>query len=387
MSWDDKSNNGRKNPWGSHSNDDQRKSRKGSGGGDGDRFGGGPQPDLDEMLRKAQDSFRQFMPGGFGGSKLFILGGFLILALWGASGLYYVDPSENAVITRFGKHARTQLEPGLGYHAPWPVEQMVKFDVTQDRRVQIGFAEAMNRNGARQKRDIPEESLMLTSDANIVDLDMILLWNIANAENFIFNIKDQENTIKKVTESAIREVVGQTPLQSIITEGRNVVAVKAQEIIQQTLDDYNSGVSVKEVLIQDATVHPEVLPAFDDVVAAIQDAETFQNEATIYSNEVINRADGQARQIVLQSEGYRDSKIAQAEGDAQRFNAVYEAYLKGENVTKQRMYLETMEEVLTNSSKIILDNNNGNSSVVPYLSLNELRTKTGGTGNGVRGTN
>lgn len=348
-----------KNPWGSPQSGTNRPANQKSGQSD--------LPDLDDILRKAREKF-----GGGGNSpqdgdyKLFIMGGLIVLVLWLASGIYRVEPSEHAVIQKFGKLSRTQVEPGIGYHLPWPIEKMSKINVTEDRRVEIGFIGAGN-----GKRDLPEESLMLTSDANIVDIDVVVLWNIATAEDFVFNIKNQEDTIKRVSESAIREIVGQTKLQPIITTGREDVSNRARELTQKTLDTYGAGVAIKQILIQDATVHPNVMEAFDDVVAAGQDAERFQNEANIYKNDIIPKARGEAIKMLQEAQGYKESRIARAEGEADRFNKLFEAYKSGRDVTRTRIYIETMEDVMKNADKTILDQKDGAQGVLPYLPLNK----------------
>lgn len=346
-----------KNPWGSKKSDDKPTVIQGSGGQ-------GDMPDLDELLKKAKES----LGGGNdnGDMKVIIFGGIILLALWLASGIYRVEPSEHAVIQRFGELHRTQVEPGIGYHAPFPIEKMSKINVTEDRRIEIGFT-----GGGRMKRDVGEESLMLTSDANIVDIDVVVLWNIASAEDFIFNIKNQEDTIKRVAESTIREVVGQTKLQPIITTGREDVSKRAKDLTQKTLDAYGAGVAIKQILIQDATVHPNVMEAFDDVVAAGQDAERFQNEANIYKNDILPKARGEAIKMLQQAQGYKEARIARATGEAERFNKLYDAYKSGRDVTRERIYIETMEEVMKNTDKTIIDQESGTQGVLPYLPLNK----------------
>lgn len=372
---------GPRNPWGRKPGNDGRKNPWGNmgPGGSGGQGGGDIPPDLDEMLRKAQENLRKVMPNAAGPGRF---GGILAVAavgLWLASGFYFVNPGENAVITQFGKWTRTQQEPGLGYRLPWPVQAATVMNVTVDRRIQIGFNEGESRGGGATKRDIPEESLMLTSDANIVDLDLVVLWNISKAEDYLFNLRDQEQTIKKVAESAIREVVGQTRLQPITTGNRNDVAARAEKIMQQTLDSYKSGVAIKSVVIREATVHPDVIEAFEDVVAAGQDAERFQNEANIYANDILPRARGEATKMLQEAEAYKASIIAKAEGDAGRFDAIYAAYVNGKEVTKQRIYIETMENIMSNAQKIIVDDAAGATGVVPYLPLNELKPSAGDT--------
>ncbi len=346
---------GGKNPWGQGPKQPSNSNTPSRPGGD--------LPDLEDILKKAKDRFG----GGDGDdtTKIIILGVVIIALLWLASGFYRVLPNENAVIQRFGELNRTQVEPGMGYHLPWPIERLTKVNVTEDRRLTIGF------DGSGQfERDNPDESQMLTSDANIVDIDVVVIWNIQNAHDFIFNIRNQEDTIKRVAESTTREVIGQTELQPIITTGRENIAQRIQKLTQDTLDSYESGVAIRQVLIQDATVHPQVMEAFDDVVAATQDAERFQNEATIYKNDIIPKARGEAIRMIQEAEGYKDARIARAEGEAERFNQLYDAYQGGRDVTRERIYIETMEEVMSRAEKTIIDQESGSTGVVPYLPLN-----------------
>ena len=358
-----------KNPWGNQPGNNDNKNPWGNSGG-GKRGGGSDAPDLDEILRKAQDNFGGF--GNFGGAKIIILIIAAILGLWLASGFYVVNPGENAVIQRFGAWDRTQADPGLGYSFPFPVESRTILNVQEIQRMNIGFIQGFNRSGQSARRDVPDESLMLTSDRNIVDLDVVIQWNIKSAEDFLFEILDQENTIKKVAESAIREVVGQTDMFPIITTGRAAVADAARDIIQANLDEYKSGVNITQVLIERAEVHPDVQAAFQDVQSAKQDAENVQNEAEAYREDILPRARGAAIQLIQQAEAYKESTVARATGDADRFNSVYQAYLTGRDVTRERIFIETMEEVLTNANKIILDGDS-NQGVVPYLPINQLR--------------
>lgn len=363
-----------KNPWGRKPSDGNRGPWGTPPGGSGGS-GGDLPPDIDELLRKAQDNLRRALPGGFGPGRLIAVIAVAAVGLWLASGFYLVKPGENAVITQFGAWTKTQSAPGLGYRFPWPVQNVDIVNTTVERRIQIGFSEGVGRDAG--KRDIPEESLMLTSDANIVDLDLVVFWNIENARDYLFNIMDQEQTIKKVAESAIREVVGQTQLQPIITGNRTGVAESAKTIMQNTLNGYKSGVSILGVVIQEAVVHPDVIEAYEDVVAAQQDAERFQNEANIYANDIVPKARGEAIQIIQQAEGYKESQVAKAKGDADRFTSIYSAYLGGPEVTRTRLYLETMEDVLKNAQKIIIDENASGSGVVPFMPLNELKPAAG----------
>ncbi len=375
MGRDDRDKN---NPWGKPANgggEDRgpwgaKGGSKNSGNGGG--YKGGSSPDMDEMLRKAQENFRNVMPSNFSGAPIIGLGLLLLIALWFASGFYVVNPGEQAVIQRFGKWTRTQADPGLGYHLPTPIETTTIVNVEEIRKMNVGFTEGFSRNGAVGRQDVPEESLMLTADRNIIDLDMVLQWNIKSAEDYLFEIRDQERIIKSIAESAIREVVGQTAMFPIITTGRAAVAEAAKTIIQTNLDEYKSGVIVTQVLIERAEVHPDVQSSFQDVQSAKQDAEDTQNQAQAYREGILPRARGEAIKLLQEAQAYKQSTIARSNGDAERFNSVYAAYLNGKDVTKERIYIETMENVMGNAQKIIMDNNNGQ-GVVPYLPLNQLK--------------
>lgn len=313
-----------------------------------------------DMYAEAQAFLKDFLKNSKGG---FLLPLGLIVLVWLSTGIYFVTPAESAVIQRFGAWARTQSTPGLGVHFPWPVESHRILNTQLDRRLNIGFS-----GDDQNTQAVPAESLMLTEDANIVDINVVVLWNIAKAEDYLFNVISPEATIKQVGESALREAVGQAPLQKIITEGRNEVAVRVQERMQQILDAYKAGVSIKQVLIQEATVHPDVIEAFDDVVAARQDAERYQNEATIYSNDIIPAARGEAIKITQAAKGYKDAQIAKAQGDAARFDEIYAAYQGGKDVTRSRLYIETMEDILKNARTTIIDSSAGQNTV-PVLPL------------------
>lgn len=370
----------RRNPWGNDNRGgDDRKGQNPWGNGGNNNNRGGGEPDLDEILRKAQENLKDFIPGNFQGGRLAGLILLAIIALWFASGFYIVSPGEHAVVQRFGAWNHTETSEGLKYHLPFPIENASLVKVNEIRRMNVGFTEMSSRSTSNSRiTDIPDESLMLTADRNIVDLDMVIQWNIKSAEDFLFQIEEPEDTIKKVAESAIREVVGQTDMFPIITTGRTAVANRTREILQQNLDEYHAGVNVTQVLIQQAEVHPDVQAAFQDVQSAKQDADDVQNRAQAYREDIVPRARGEAIQKVQEAEAYQESVIARATGDADRFNSVLEAYQQGKDVTKKRMYIETMEDVLQNAQKIILDEN-GNGGVVPYLPLNELKPAAGNT--------
>ncbi len=373
MAWDNQSGNKGRNPWGTPPGGGNNGGNRGPWGSGGGGNNGGP-PDFDDMFGKFQDNLRDLFPKGTGGGntgKFVVLGAVAVAALWLASGFYIVNPGEHAVVQRFGAWNRTVDTEGLKYRLPTPIESATILNVNEIRTMNIGFAGSAVRGQTSGIRDVPEESLMLTSDFNIVDLDFVVQWNISSAEDFIFNIENPENTLRKVAQSAIREVVGQTGMFPIITTERAAVAGNAKSIMQKILNDYKSGINIAQVLINSAEVHPDVQPAFQDVQSAKQDAEDAQNRAGAYREDVIPKARGAATQVIQQAEAYQQSVIARANGDASRFDAVLEAYQSGKDVTKERMYIETMEQVLQNAQKIIMDEQAGK-GVVPYLPLNEL---------------
>lgn len=366
MSWDDNNGNKGRNPWGAPPpGGGKKKNPWGNGDGSGNNSGnrgGQTPPEMDDIFAKIQDGLKDFMPGDMGGGKLVLAGIGVIAILWLASGIYIVSPGEHAVVQRFGAWNRTVDTEGPKYHFPAPIENVNTFNVNEIRTMNVGAA-------MQGKSD---DKLMLTSDFNIVDLDFVIQWNISSAEDFAFNIEDPENTLRKVAQSAIREVVGQTNMFPIITTERGAVAEKSKAIMQAILNNYKSGINITQVLINSAEVHPEVQDAFQDVQSAKQDGEDVQNRAQAYREDIIPRARGAATRILQEAQAYKESVIARAGGDADRFNSVLSAYQSGQDVTKERMYIETMESVLKNAQKIILDDNGGKSGVVPYLPLNEM---------------
>ncbi len=380
MSKDDDKKGKGKNPWGNNNNRPSDKGRKSPWGGapnGGNNGGRGNDPqDIDKMIKDAQEGLRDILPNNMNSGIAIILLILAMILLWLASGFHIVNPGEYGVIQRFGAWSRTQTTEGLGYHFPTPIEEITKINVKQQRSMSIGYTQntpTRRSNFQTIKTGIHNESLMLTSDRNIVDLHMTIQWDIKSAEDYLFQIKDQENTIKKVAESAIREVVGQTKMFSIITTGRDLIEIRVKEIIQKNLDEYNSGVKIKQVLIQKAEVHPDVQRAFQDVQSAKQDAENTENIARAYREKILPEARGQATKLLQESQAYRQSQIAKATGDAERFKAIYSAYIKGKDVTKERIYIETMEDVLSNAEKIIIDSKSGGQGVIPYLPLDQLK--------------
>jgi len=354
-------------PWGNGGND------RPSGNGGGNKR----PPNIDDLANQFQDSLKKMFPGKKvpGGNKPILLFGIIIIGLWLASGFYRVLPDEQGVVLRFGKYVN-QTQPGLHYHLPYPIETVVTPKVTKVNRIDVGYRSAADTGRATSVSDVPEESLMLTGDENIVDIDYSVFWIIKDAGKFLFNIQDPEDSVKSVAETAMREVIAKRDIQSILTEGRAQVEIDTQNIMQEILDSYDSGITITQVQTQKADPPKEVIDAFRDVQAAKADKERAQNEAEAYANDVIPRARGEAAQILQQAEAYKREVVALAEGEASRFLAIYEEYRKARTVTQERMYLETMEKVMADINKIIIDKKSGG-GVVPYLPLPELKKNKG----------
>ena len=363
---------------------DDFKSRGGSpwdsppGGGNGSGRGPTP-PNIEEIIRNIQKTINRFMPGkGAKGGKLLFLGLIILLIIWAASGLYRVLPDEQGVVLRFGKFIKT-TQPGLNYHFPYPVETALTPKVTKVNRLDVGFRAGSDSGfSSAGIADVPEESLMLTGDENIVNIDFSVFWVIKDAGNFLFKIQDPAATVKAAAETAMREVIAKSKLQSILTEGRSKIEIETQEIAQSLLDEYESGIQITQVQTQKADPPDQVIDAFRDVQAARADMERAKNEAQAYQNDVIPRARGEAAKILQEAEAYKKQVVAAAEGEASRFLAIYTEYAKAKVVTKKRMYLETMEKVLADVDKVIIDKNSG-SGVIPYLPLPALTMKSKGT--------
>ena len=349
-------------PWGSgpRGGDD--------GNGSGDRR---PPPNIDDLIRKAQGSVGKIFPGGRGGNKPIYLGILVLVVLWGLSGLYRVLPDEQGVVLRFGQFIKT-TQPGLNYHIPYPVESVLTPKVTKVNRIDVGFRSASDSGRSSGIGDVPEESLMLTGDENIVNIDYSVFWVIKDAGKFLFNIQSPLETVKTASETAMREVIAKSRIQSILTEGRSKIENEVTDITQGILDEYGSGIQVTQVQTQKADPPDQVIDAFRDVQAARADRERSKNEAEGYANDVIPRARGEAEKILQQAEAYKQEVVAKAEGEASRFLAIYTEYAQAKQVTQERMYLETMEKVLADIDKVIIDKNSG-SGVVPYFLFQKLR--------------
>ena len=342
------------------------------GGGNGSGRGPTP-PDIEAIIRDIQKRINKFLPGGSSsGGKQFSLILIVIALVWAASGLYRVLPDEQGVVLRFGKFIKT-TQPGLNYHIPAPIETVLTPKVTKVNRMDVGFRSERD-SGFSQGggvADVPEESLMLTGDENIVNIDFSVFWVIKDAGKFLFEIQDPEGTVKAAAETAMREVIAKSDIQPILTEGRAKIEIETQEIIQSILDEYNSGIQITQVQTQKADPPDQVIDAFRDVQAARADMERSKNEAEAYANDVIPRARGEAAKILQAAEAYKQKVVASAEGEASRFVSIFNEYDKAKEVTQERMYLETMEKVLADIEKVIIEKNAG-SGVVPYLPLPEL---------------
>ncbi len=346
-------------------------------GGGGNGSGRGPTPpDIDAIIKDIQNKINKLLPGGSkSGGKPIGLILIVLLFVWLASGLYRVLPDEQGVVLRFGKFIKT-TQPGLNYHIPFPVETVETPKVTKVNRMDIGFRSERDSgfSSGGGVADVPQESLMLTGDENIVNIDFSVFWVIKDAGKFLFEIQDPEGTVKAAAETAMREVIAKSDIQPILTEGRAKIEIETQEIIQSILDEYNSGIQITQVQTQKADPPDQVIDAFRDVQAARADMERSKNEAEAYANDVIPRARGEAAKILQAAEAYKQKVVASAEGEASRFVSIYDEYAKAKEVTQERMYLETMEKVLADIEKVIIEKNAG-SGVVPYLPLPELGKK------------
>lgn len=355
---------GPRGPWG-----------QGPSGGNG---GGGAPPDLEELLRRSQDRLRQAMPGGFSGGRSMVIFGLAAVGLWLASGFYTVGPNEVGLNMVFNKYEK-KTTPGLNYNWPAPIGSVNKLQVTDRNSIEVGFStrEDLRRGGNIQTQiDVPEESLMLTGDENIADVKFRVIWQIdpVRPEDYAFNVREPRETVKAVAESVMREIVGRTPIQRILTAERKVIEPAAQELTQKVLNDYKAGVLILQVQLLSVDPPEQVVAAFRDVTAAQQDQDRLRNEAEAYANRVVPEARGDAARIVQEAEGYREQTVNEAKGQAARFTQVLKQYTLAPDVTRERIYLETMERVFGGMNKVIVDQSGAAQGVVPYLPLQGLGT-------------
>ncbi|MBU1192626.1 MAG: FtsH protease activity modulator HflK [Gammaproteobacteria bacterium] len=351
-------------------------------GGNKDPWGGrggdqGP-PDLDEIVRKMQDKMGGLFGGrkGGGGRSGGNGGGFLPIGViavvgvvvWLLFGLYIVEEGKRGVELRFGQFTMITM-PGLHWHAPYPIEQVELVDVEQRRFVEVGYRSAVG-GGSVGQQTVPREALMLTQDENIVDIRVAVQYQVKDAREYLFNVRDPDATLKQATESAIREVIGKSKMDFVLTEGRAEVAIQVKTLIQSTLDIYNAGLLITTVNLQDAQPPEEVQGAFVDAIKAREDEERQKQEAQAYSNDIIPKARGAAARVLEEATGYKLSVIAKAEGEASRFSQMLTEYAKAPEVTRKRLYLDTMETVLANSNKVTVDVSKGNNLL--YLPLDQM---------------
>ena len=360
MPWKNQTGGGGQGPW---------------GGGQGPWGGGNRPPDLEDILRKGQDRVKRMLPGGFGSGRSLAFIALIGVALWLATGFYRVEPDEQGVALVLGKVWKL-TNPGLNYNLPAPIGEVYTPKVTRVNRVEIGFRSTGD-SGDQLAQDVPEESLMLTGDENIISMQFVVLWQIKDPLKYLFAIRDPEETVKNVSESVMREIIGQTAFEYARTQGRGQIESTARDRVQKLLDDYQSGVLVTQVAMQNIAPPEATIDAFRDVQAASADKERSVNEAQAYYNEVTQRAEGQAQQIIKGAEAYKEQTVAIATGNAQRFVSVLTQYQKAKEITQRRIYLETMEQVLKGMSKVLVGSKSG-TGTLPYLSLNELLKQQAG---------
>jgi membrane protease subunit HflK len=351
MPWNSDEGGGGKGPWGQGPWGQGPKGPRNTGGR------GPTPPDLDELLQRGKDSLKNVLPAGGRGSWLLPL--VLLAAFWVFNSVYQVQPDERGIVLRFGEYNRT-ADPGLHF-AVWPFETMEKPRVGAVRQINIGME--------------ANEGQMLTSDKNIISVPFSVFWRILEPKDFLFNVADQERTIRAVAQSAMREVVGQTRAQMILTTGKDAVAAQVQQITQDLLDEYKAGIIVSQINLGDVQPPAEVANAFAEVVRAGQNQQQLINEAEKYRNQQVQLAEGEAAKLVEDANAYKARVVFEAQGEAARFLSVYNEYKNAKDVTRQRIYLETMEGILSRSNKVIIEGGQGGSGVVPYLPLPEIQKR------------
>lgn len=362
MAWNEPGKSGQ-DPWGNSGG-------SGNGGGDKKPPKKSNQDDIDVLLKKAQSIL-----GGAGnkfgtsedGPGAKVIGAIFLVALviWSLTGFYQVQEAERGVVTRFGAYV-DQTNPGLNWHLPYPIEQVRVVNVTEIDRIEVGF----RKNNQKQILDVPNESLMLTKDENIINTKLVVQYQIINAKEFLFEDTNPLLTLKSVSESAIREVVGQSDMDFIFEGGRDDVTVRVQGLIQQKMDDYKTGLIVTSVNMQDVQPPEQVQSAFSDVVKAREDRERLINEAEAYSNDILPKARGQAARELEEASAYHDRVIAQAEGESARFTSIVKEYQQAPEVTRKRLYIDAVSEVLGKTSKVFVGSESGNNLL--YLPLDKM---------------
>ena len=354
------------------------------GGGGGNRGGGGPfgsrrPPDMEDVIRKGQERLKNLMPGGFGSIKGIVLIVLAALVIWLLTGFFRVQQNQQAIQLVFGKPFGKPVEPGLHYNLPAPIGAVEVVNVQDQRRTVIGSRGAERNNTfGRGSRATSSENLMLTGDENIVDIEFAVLWQVKDVFKFAFALRNVEETVRAASEASMREVIGKANLQFAQTEGRTRIEQDVKDLLQRILDaEYGLGARIAQVQLLRVDPPQEVIGAFRDVQAARADKERNINEANTYRNQVLPRAKGEAESIIQKAEGYKAQKVASAKGDVQRFLQVYDQYAKAKDITSERIYLETIEEVMRNVNKVLVDKNAAGPGVLPYLPLPELRSNQG----------
>jgi membrane protease subunit HflK len=346
------------------------------GGGGGNR-GGGPfgnrrPPDMEDVIRKGQERLRNLMPGGFGSFKGILLIALAAVVIWLLTGFFRVQPNQQAVQLVFGKPYGGPVASGLHYNLPSPIGSVVVVNVQDQRRTVIGSRTAADRYRGSRGSSTSTENLMLTGDENIVDIEFAVLWQIKDVFKYAFAVRNGEETVRATAEAAMREVIGQSNLQYAQTEGRTRIEQDTKDLMQRVLDEYGLGAQIAQVQLLRVDPPQEVIGAFRDVQAARADKEKAINEANTYRNQVVPRSKGEAESIIQKGEAYKAQTINRAKGDVQRFTQVYEQYAKAKDITTERLYLETIEDVLRNVNKVMVDKKGG-PGVIPYLPLPELK--------------
>jgi len=356
-------------PWtnqGGNNGDDNGSSR-GPWGGPSRGGGGFRPPDLDRLLRQLRETIATLLPRGLGSGGLIVIAAIVGL-IWLASGIYVVQPSEQGIVLLFGRVV-ANTGPGLNYKLPWPIEVLYTPNVQAINQTAVGYRSGVESSDENQSGDVPDESLMLTGDENIVDVNFTVYWKIKDAAAYLFNVDNGRNndTIKAVAESAMREVVGQNQIEPIMTSNREIIQVAVRDLMQKTLDSYGAGIFVTGVQMQKVEPPEDVRGAYLDVQKALADQDRLRNEAEAYANKIIPQARGKAAHIVQDAVAYRQQAIANATGEAQRFLSVLAEYRKAPEVTRKRMYIETMTNVLGPMNKVIVDDSA--KGVIPYFQL------------------
>lgn len=357
-------------------------------GNQGDKGKGQNPPDLDEVVKQMQDKVTKLFGGkrggksggsggeGGGGGSPFgggvapsnkLIGAFvgILFVIWLASGIYIVDPAERGVVLRLGAYVET-TQPGPHWHIPYPFDRVEIVDVDQSRNVEIGYRSTTGRDGST----VPQESLILTQDENIVDIKFAVQYRVKDAKDYLFSVRDPDVTLRESTESAIREAIGKSKMDFVLTEGQSDIAERTEALIQAALDDYQTGLLVTSVNLQSAQPPEEVRDAFEDAIRAREDQQRLINDAEAYSNDIIPKARGNAARQLEEANGYKERVVAQAEGESSRFSQMLTEFNAAPEVTRERLYLETIEAVMQNTTKVMIDVEGGNNLL--YLPLDRI---------------